>query len=40
MVSDYATDGNNYYWFGGTRVAGTGNPGTWKWQDGTDVTYS
>ena len=34
---DYKPGQNNGYWFGATKVDGTGNPGTWKWQDGTDV---
>ena len=28
----------NYYWFGAIRVNGIGNPGIWKWVDGSNVT--
>ena len=27
------------YYVGGTRVTGSGNPGSWIWEDGTDVIF-
>ena len=41
MISDYEADGvNNRYWFGGRRVPGTGNPGEWVWEDGTNMEFT
>ena len=36
----YVTNRLNFYWFGGRREPGTGNPGTWNWDDGTDFTFT
>ena len=40
MFSDYKPVQHNWYWLGARRVDGTGNPGIWKWQDGTDVNLT
>ena len=36
-LPDYKQGQYNGYWHAATKVNGTGNPGTWKWQDRTDV---
>ena len=40
VSAGYVTNRLNFYWFGGRREPGTGNPGTWNWDDGTDFTFT
>ena len=39
MIQGYDPAILNTYYLGGIRVPGSENPGSWQWEDGTDVVY-
>ena len=40
FFSDYKPSVFNDYWLEARRVDGSGNPGNWNWEDGSDVNLT